>query len=247
MAWKLNRMAKAKTGAALSAVAALGLVLPSSGLALPSLTSTDGASFGVFTPASVDPQLARRVSESIRKKGMAARFTPAGTKTGEERTVTVAVRVDEGAARAISVRTATAAAKSAPGLGSGLLSSTRYNLGIARGYQGFAKTPSLPETVSRIDMPDLADFEPSRGSAAEKPSRFQPRLSLEKEERIGRSPRSLDAAGEQSVDLGGAYRITRNLDVTAGVRLSQDRDRLDLLADDAQDSQAVYVGTQFRF
>ena len=48
-------------------------------------------------------------------------------------------------------------------------------------------------------------------------------------------------------DVGGAYRVTRNLDVTAGVRYSQDRERLKPLTDGKQDSQAVYVGTQFRF
>ena len=57
----------------------------------------------------------------------------------------------------------------------------------------------------------------------------------------------LDSLAAQTVDLGGAYRITRNLDVTAGVRLSQERDRLSPITDSVQDSQAVYVGTQFRF
>ena len=248
MARKLDRLAKAKTGIALCAIAAFGLALPGAGLALPSVATTASeSSFGLFTPASVDPKLARRVSDNIRSKGMAARFTPAGTKTGGERTVTVAVRVDEGAARAIIVRPAAVAANAAPGRGAGLLSSTRYNLGIARGFQGFAKTPSLNDPLRKLDMPDLAEFEPARGSAIDKPSRFQPRISLEKDETIGRAPRTLDAQAEQSVDLGGAYRITRNLDVTAGVRLSQDRDRLAPLTDNTQDSQAVYVGTQFRF
>jgi len=49
-----------------------------------------------------------------------------------------------------------------------------------------------------------------------------------------------------SVDLGGAYSLTRNLDVTAGVRYRSDRDRL-TQADARRDSQAVYVGTAFRF
>jgi len=35
--------------------------------------------------------------------------------------------------------------------------------------------------------------------------------------------------------------------VTAGVRYSQERDRLGPLTDGTQDSQAVYLGTQFRF
>jgi len=48
-------------------------------------------------------------------------------------------------------------------------------------------------------------------------------------------------------DLGGAVRVTRNLNVTAGVRYSQERDRIAPLTDGEQDSQAVYLGTQFRF
>ncbi len=51
-----------------------------------------------------------------------------------------------------------------------------------------------------------------------------------------------------SLDVGGSYRIARNLDVTGGVRYKIQRDRLEALAaDDRQDSQSVYVGTAFRF
>jgi hypothetical protein len=51
-----------------------------------------------------------------------------------------------------------------------------------------------------------------------------------------------------SVDVGGAYSIARNVDVTAGARYRIARDRLEPLArDDRRDSQAVYVGTAFRF
>lgn len=246
MARTTDRLGKTKAGIALGALAALGLALPGAGLALPTVAPALGDSaFGIFTPASVDPQLAQRVSQNIRSKGMAARFTPAGAQVAGNRTVTVAVRVDEDTARAISVRTASAAARTAPGLGENLLASTRYNLGIARGFQGFAKTPVVAE-AARAEIPDLGDFELSQG-AADKPSRFQPRIALENGENLGRAPRTLDAQTQQSVDLGGAYRITRNLNVTAGVRLSQERDRLAPLADDTQDSQAVYVGTQFKF
>ena len=57
------------------------------------------------------------------------------------------------------------------------------------------------------------------------------------------------APGEdQTVDVVSSYRLTRNIDVTAGVRYSSsDRDRLLPLTDGRQDNQAVYVGTQFRF
>ena len=51
-----------------------------------------------------------------------------------------------------------------------------------------------------------------------------------------------------SLDVGGAYRIGRNIDVTAGARYRISRDRLDPVSrDDRRDSQAVYIGTAFRF
>ncbi|MFN3510175.1 MAG: hypothetical protein ACK4ZA_02340, partial [Tsuneonella troitsensis] len=100
--------------------------------------------------------------------------------------------------------------------------------------------------LKQIEMPDLASFRPREG-VKETPGRLQPRLALESERRTGRSDRTLEGAGEQAVDLGAGYRLSRNLNVTAGVRLSQERDRLAPLTDAVRDDQAVYVGTQFRF
>ena len=48
-------------------------------------------------------------------------------------------------------------------------------------------------------------------------------------------------------DSIGCYALTRNLDVTGGVRYKLQRDRLDRFTDNRQDSQAVYVGTAFKF
>ncbi len=96
-------------------------------------------------------------------------------------------------------------------------------------------------------MPDLAEFKPKEGTAPEKPSRFQPRLSLGNDQPLGRAPRTLESQGEQSVELGGSFRVSRNIDLTAGVRLSQERDRLAPLTDGTEDDQSVYVGTQLRF
>ncbi len=265
MTRKLPEKTSGKTGAggiALALAAVAALAIPGAGLALPSLVNadSDGASFTLFTPAGVDPQLAQRVNANLREGGVRTRFTP--TRSGEtenvasgSRTVTVAVRVDDGSARAISVRKAIASVGTAERISAPvstrrtapLLSAGRYDLGVARGYQNFAKTPKLAAGVRDIAMPDLSEFRPDTGSAADKPSRFQPRIALEKDETPGRSPRTLAARGEQSVDVSGAYRITRNLDVTAGVRLSQDDDRFAPLSDSVQDDQAVYVGTQFRF
>lgn len=235
---------------ALFAVAVLGL--PTAGLALAGLegglAGMTGAKATPFTPANVDPELARRVQERIAARGKAIRFTPAGAIADGESTVTVAVRVDGDTARAITVRSALAGAQAEPGTRSVTLAGTRYNLGIARGYQSFAKPQPAPIAagVRDLAMPDLAEFKPSDG-VKDKPSRFQPRIALESQETTGRARGTLEGLGEQSVDFGGSYRLTRNLDVTAGVRLSQDRDRMAPLSDGVEDDKAVYVGTQFRF
>ncbi|MDN3646743.1 hypothetical protein QWY75_11075 [Pontixanthobacter aestiaquae] len=255
MAKPANMARIGKIGAALGAAAAVALAVPSTGLALGGTESVTAnvskAGFAPFTPSTVDPKLARRVAESIRAKGLDLRFTPAGTASIRDKTVTVAVRVDDQTARVISVRSSAKIAQSQNSASSIAITPTRYNLGIARGYQTFAKAPKLtaemPAGVRTIEMPDLADYKPVESTAPDKPSRFKPRIALENNSSLGRAPRTLEGQGEQMVDLGGAYRVTKNLDVTAGVRLSQDRDRIAPLTDNVQDNQAVYVGTQFRF
>lgn len=236
-----------KTGRKLplfAAATALAFGVPTAGMAVATLSSdaalSDGPGFTFFTPASVDPELTSRIANN---DGL--RFTPA-ERPARERTVTVAVRVDNDTARAISLRKAI---DNVPGTGPSIaaIAPTKYNLGLSRGYQNFARPAALPDSVRRMEVPDLADFGPAQPTAEDKPSRFQPRIALEGNGKVGRAAGTFEALGNQSVDLGGAYSITRNLDVTAGVRLRQERDRLAPLTDSAQDSQSVYVGTQFRF
>lgn len=227
-------------GAPVAGAAAVGSLIPSA----PSLDGT----YLPFTPAKIDPALARRVAATLGVDGL--RFTPAARSTRGDRVVTMAVRVDRATARAITVRR-TLADGSVGKLASAmpLVESTRYNLGSARGFQSFAaptpKALALPVGIRDIAMADLASYRSD--NPAGKPSRFQPRLAFEEGVEAGRSPRTLQGAGEQSVDVGGAYRVTRNLDVTAGVRVSQDRNRIAPLTDGVEDDKAVYVGTQFRF
>ena len=261
MTQRLTKSAKKQLKLPLFGVgAAIALALPSAGLAVVGLAgvSNTETSIELFTPASVDPELAARVAEKARERGIP--FTPAGTGlVSTDRTVTVAVRIDDETAQAISVRPALDAE---PGKGPGIagLQSSRFNLGTARGYSSFARvqveTPpasgiSLPENVrgtqlSNLSIPDLSEFEPAGASREDEPSRLQPRIALEDNSIAGRSVNTLDAS-EDSVDVGGSFRVSRNLDVTAGVRYSQERDRLAPLTDASQDSQAVYVGTQIRF
>lgn len=248
--WLDDQMRNGVSPAALVAGAVCLLALPSAVLAFSSSiegraeNSAERAGLGAFTPASVDPRLARQISVASLPKGQVFRFTPAGISTRSDRSVTVAVRVDAATARAITVRKELGPA--APVIASinapVRIAPTAYNLGVARGYQNF----SLAQDLRRINMPDLSTFSPG-GGGRDEPSRFNPRLSLDAREKTGRSPRTFEAGGEQSVDVGGSLRVGRNLDVTAGVRYSQERDRLVPLTDGKQDSQAVYVGTQFRF
>lgn len=237
-------------GALLLGAAALLVAAPTAVLAVPeaSFVASTMPQFAPFTPASGDPAVARRVAAKIAARGQAMRFTPAGATLDGERTITVAIRVAPEVARAISVRSAIAAAQAEPGVGPSFatLAKSRYNLGLSRGYETFAKPVAPSLDLKRIDMPDLASFRPREG-VKETPGRLQPRLALESASDTGRSPNTLAAAGEQAVHLGAGYRVSRNLNVTAGVRLSQDRDRLAPLTDAVRDDQAVYVGTQFRF
>jgi hypothetical protein len=257
---RANRTAKAQRSLshyALYAVScgALALALPSAGLALAGddaggrPASLASLGFDMFTPASVDPALAARVADKARARGF--RFTPArAAPIAGKRTVTVAVRVDDRNAQAIQVRKAIDAV---PGraIGVGGLEASRFQLGSARGYKSFARTFTRPvdltANVRSMSLPDLAQFEPSRPKADDKPSRLQPRIELEDRQIAGRSPNTLDSIGAQTVDVGGSFRLSPNLNVTAGVRYSQERERIDPLTNSQQDSQAVYVGTQIKF
>lgn len=235
----------------LLAGAVVSASFPSAGLALGGFKAdmvsiAARGSFASFTPASVDPALARMIAERVSSKGRLMRFTPAGAANRPDRSVTVAIRVDAETARAISVRTAVAAAQGEPGRGLGalVLTPTRYNLGVARGYKSFAQ-PVVQSEIQRIEMPDLATFAPEKDNPAA--GRFSPRIAIDAKGNLPAATGLVEGPARKSVDVGGSYRVLRNLDLTAGVRYSQERDRLDPLTDGRQDSQAVYIGTQFRF
>ena len=256
-------MAKAGTSfakkLALGAGAALlAAAIPSSVFAVGMLTDggtfSERSSFAAFTPASGDPRLARIVAERSGGKTRMVRFTPAGANTpASDRSITVAVRVDRQDAQAISSRSSVDSARENTSTDSRLrIASTRYNLGLARGYESFAQAskavspgataPVLSRSLSQAAIPDLSEFEPSAG-AERSPSRFGARIAFDEAKAV----RARQTANDQLLDVTGSYRVTRNLDVTAGVRYEQDRDLVPLPEMEQQDSQAVYVGTQFRF
>jgi hypothetical protein len=190
---------------------------------------------GSFTPAAGDPKL----SGSFGRLGAAAdgfRFTPSSAP-GSRRAVTVAVRA-RATTKADAVRIASVAA-TAPTLG---IAPSAYSLGAAIGWQRFAVSGDFSRYEAGL-MPgsrEAADVALSYGGRS-----WSTRLAVAGE-------RSLDTnhliGAEQSValDLAGSYALTHNFDVTGGVRYKIQRDQIQL-SDERRDSQAVYIGTAFRF
>lgn len=240
------------TGGAL-AIGAFALV-PSIGLAVASGTDSNPVSLsarggiGSFTPASIDPKLASELRMYSKNARSTFRFTPAKSEGALPQSVTVAVRVRGEKSNAVSVRSALPKVGGKESSGTPVaITKTAFSLGVAKGWQKFA----LPGDIKDIKAPDLSAMKPVKPAEpryAKKPSRFRPNVEVDAAPAPGSVARTLDGEEGYTVDVGGSYKLTRNLDVTAGVRISNERDdRLDRLTTEQQDSQAVYVGTQFRF
>lgn len=224
------------------------LALPSAVLAFTAnFTVDDKDTPAVESDADTAPNTEFTRALAIRSlaKGKLFPFTPAGVSSQAARSVTVAVRVDPVAARGITVQ-GRKVAEQDNDLGHLRIAPTGFSLGISRGYRNFAETITQPAPrPTAIDLPDLRKFSLAP-SAMPDDSRFSSRVSMDDRPATGRAPRTFGGDGNE-VDLSGAYRVTKNLNVTAGVRYSQERERLTPLTDGKQDSQAVYVGTQFSF
>jgi hypothetical protein len=194
-----------------------------------------GASMaGAFTPAAADPKLAA----AFAGKGVVGgsfRFTP----STRSKAVQVAVR-----ARATTPAQARRGAADAAPSALTSLAPMAYNLGVAIGWKRFA----LSGDVAKIDG---GLFPINRESAEVGISyslhRYTGRLKVGAERTDGRPLPLVPQENAYSFDVGGSYSIARNLELTGGVRYKIQRDRLEALADPRRDSQAVYVGTAFRF
>lgn len=255
-----NRQSGGMASALLLGAAVAGLALPSAVLAFstgddgalltetaPKLAAADDSH--QFVPAAVDPRLTRSITVRALSKGRIFRFTPAATPSRVDASVvTVAVRLNGNSVPQLAMRRPQVAPAATTSGTTMAIAPTAYSLGTARGYTSFAQNGARPVSATplrQLETPDLASFKP-RGGVASTPSRLAPRITLDEQQKAGRSPRTFEQA-DQQVDVGGSYRVSRNLDVTAGVRVTSDRDRLRPLTDGRQDNQAVYVGTQFRF
>ena len=189
---------------------------------------------GSFTPAAADPRLAA----VFARGGLAGgdfHFTPAETRR-DGRAVTVALRVRNSRAAAPDRLT--------PVPGGPGLAPVSYNLGMAVGWKGFAVAGDL----ARLDLGALPGSRQAADvSVSYRARRFSGRLSAATDRPLGDVAHLVDQPQSYSVDVAGSYRVTRNLDVTAGVRYRSDRERLVRADADRRDSQAAYVGTTFRF
>lgn len=192
-------------------------------------------SLGSFTPAAADPRLAALFARGgLADDGFS--FTPAQTRRAT-RAVTVAVRSH--VARAL---VAVAADRPAPTVG---LAPVAYNLGAAIGWKRFAVTGDVTHV-------DLAGQPGSREAAdlgvSYTLNRFTGRVKGLVDRPLADVPQLVAQMPSYSVDIGGAYRLAHNVDLTAGMRYRRDLDRLQQ-PDEPQrhDSQAVYVGTAFKF
>lgn len=233
--------ARALIGGSVVAFAAMALaVAPALGASeidrsMPKRASGVSRSLGGFTPSSADPRLAAAFARS----GLGNsdfRFTPSENRQGN-RPVTVAVR-----ARSTQTADSGNAAVAAPTVG---LVPVAYNLGVSVGWKRFAVTGDVAKV-------DLAGQPGSREAADIGVSyslpRFTGRVKAGADRALpGSTPQLVEGAESYSLDVGGSYSLTRNLDLTAGLRYKSERERLARFNDDRRDSQAVYVGTAFRF
>ncbi len=191
---------------------------------------------GSFTPSAADPKLAALFARGGLDPSSFS-FTPSESRIGN-RAVTVAVRARSSTGSRDATRYAAANTQTVG------LAPIAYNLGVAVGWKRFA----ISGDVAKID---LAGVPGSREAAdvalSYSGSKWSGRVGATADRPLPGAPRALTEPNSYSIDVGGSYSITRNLDLTAGMRLKTDRERLARVDDDRRDSQAVYVGTAFRF
>ncbi|HET9811097.1 MAG TPA: porin [Sphingomicrobium sp.] len=187
-----------------------------------------------FTPASADPRLAAAFSGRAPSLGE-FKFTPAAAK-GRPSQIRVAIRARTTTPQLASNSSASPVSALTP---------VSYNLGVAVGWRRFAVSGDVKKIDSAGSPVD------GRESAAVGISyslpRFTGRVAVSADRAEGRAAPALRDPDNYAVDVGGSYSLTHRLSVTGGVRYKIERDRLSALNDNRVDSQAVYIGTAFKF
>ena len=222
------------------AVAATGLLLSpafaagDSGKRPPAIALSVDSDFG-FTPATADPRLAAAFSGRVPSLSD-FKFTPAAAK-GRPSQVRVAIRAQASTPQQLASASAASPVSA--------LTPVSYNLGVAIGWRRFAVSGDVAKTSaagSPVDSRESAVI----GVSYSLP-RFTGRVAVSADKSAGTAAPALRDPDNYAVDVGGSYALTRRLSVTGGVRYKVERDRLSALRDDRIDSQAVYIGTAFKF
>ena len=193
---------------------------------------------GSFTPAVADPRLAAEFARRGFQTG-SLRFTPATASADRSKAIKVAVR-----ARAATVAQASRTVADASSSPVTAITPTGYNLGVAVGWKRFA----LSGDVAKVQGgPIPGGREAAEVGVSYSGKKFTGRVELGAERSDPTQIRVIPVENSYSLGVGGSYRIGRNLDVTGGLRYKMQREGLEPMADERRDSQAVYIGTAFRF
>jgi hypothetical protein len=188
-----------------------------------------------FTPASADPRLAAEFASKASAADF--KFTPAAPK-GRPSQIRVAIRARGADSRSGDM--------TSPGSAVGALTPASYNLGVAVGWRRFALTGEVGKT--RTASLAFGGRETAVvGVNYSLNKRLTTRVAATAERTDGSPVPALGREKGYAVDAGAAYSLTRNIAVTGGVRYKIEQDRLSAAKDERRDSQAVYVGTAFKF
>jgi hypothetical protein len=207
--------------------------------ARPSLVLS-GRPIGAFTPAVSDPRLAATLAQRESQLGNEFRFTPAPTTSERSRAVRVAIRARGNTpAEARNVLSTSSASPVTA------ITPSSYTLGVSLGWRRFAVSGDVAQSEGGV-VPGRREAA-QVGMSYKANRRLTGRVELAAERSEG-TQRLVSDDEAVSLDVGGAFTIARNVDVTAGARYRIARDQLEPMSrDERRDSQAVYVGTVFRF
>lgn len=193
---------------------------------------------GSFTPAVADPRLAAVLARRGSSLGTEFRFTPAASDRGRAVRVAIRARSDTPPAARGAAGTTSASAVTA-------ITPSSYNLGVSVGWRRFAVSGDVAQADGGLIAGTRETAQVGMSYRANR--RLTGRVEVAAERAEG-TQRIIAEDAAYSLDVGGSYSIARNFDVTGGVRYRVSRDRLaPSTLDERRDSQAVYVGTAFRF
>ncbi len=235
-------LAKSREAKLVAAFAAAGLALTpalaaSSGKKQPPAVSLSLDNLSSFTPANADPKLAAALAgKSLSLTDF--KFTPAPAK-GRPSQVRVAIRAR------VNAPAQTAVAQAAAPAAVAALTPTSYNLGVAVGWRQFAVAGDVSKVKSAD--PAIGGRETAVVGVSYSLKKFTGRVAVGADKPDGKPLPALRRGDTYSLDVGGSYALSRRLAVTGGVRYNVERDRLTALQDNRRDSQAVYIGTAFKF